>query len=301
MRAANRRPERLGAARVLRLGELYRATSADLALARRRLPGDPVVARLERLVSDARSLVYASRPSRPAPIRFLTTGYFELIAARPWQLLASTLLLFGPLIVTALWAHRQPEAALALVPDGYGSIVEPRESTDLGLSPAEHAAMSSQIFTNNIRVTLFAFAGGVTLGIVTGALLVFNGLLFGTLTGLAISAGNLRPFTELIVPHGVLELSCIAVAGAAGLAFGWSIVHAGPRPRRIAVGEEARASVAIALGTAPWLVLAGLIEGFVTPSGFGIGPALAVGFAAGGLYWALVLWRGGVLRRRVRV
>jgi uncharacterized membrane protein SpoIIM required for sporulation len=97
---------------------------------------------------------------------------------------------------------------------------------------------------------------------------------------------------ELVTPHGVLELSCIVVAGAAGLRMGWSLIDPGRRRRGQALAEEARAAAELALGTAPWLVLAGLVEGFVTPAGIGLGPALAVGFALGAVYWGLA-WRRG--------
>jgi uncharacterized membrane protein SpoIIM required for sporulation len=95
-----------------------------------------------------------------------------------------------------------------------------------------------------------------------------------------------------VVAHGVLELSCIVVAGAAGLSLGWALVEPGTRTRRASVGRAARASIQIALGTAPWLVLAGLVEGFVTPGGYGLAAVTIVGFALGAVYWALVIWRG---------
>jgi uncharacterized membrane protein SpoIIM required for sporulation len=82
------------------------------------------------------------------------------------------------------------------------------------------------------------------------------------------------------------------VAGAAGLRMGWAVVDPGRRRRRVALAEEARAGAELALGTAPWLVLAGVVEGFVTPAGLGVGPALAVGFGLAAVYWALA-WRRG--------
>src|SRR5450432_4031762 len=109
---------------------------------------------------------------------------------------------------------------------------------------------------------------------------------------MAIGAGNGRSFFELVTAHGVLELSCIIVAGAAGLRLGWAIVDPGNRTRGEALRQEARAAIEIFLGTAPWLVVAGLVEGFLTPSGTGLPTVLAVGFSLGAVYWGLVLWRG---------
>ena len=94
--------------------------------------------------------------------------------------------------------------------------------------------------------------------------------MLGVVGGLAIGAGNGRPFFELVTAHGVLELSCIVVSGAAGLRLGWAIIDPGNRTRGEALREEARAAIEIVLGTAPWLVVAGLVEGFLTPSGTGL-------------------------------
>jgi len=292
---ARRKPERLGPARVRRLGELYRATAADLATARRAYPGHPVVEQLEALVGRSRHLVYDAPTRRGSVLAFVSRGYWRLVASRPWPLLIATVCLFGPALLAAAWALRDPGAAAGLAPGEYQAVTEPRPGgTDLGLSPDEKATFASEIFTNNIRVAILAFAGGILLGLGTAAVLLFNGVLLGTVSGLAIEAGNGRPFFELVTSHGVLELSCIVVTGAAGLRFGWALVEPGRRPRLVALGEEGREAVQIILGTAPWLVLAGLVEGFLTPSGEGLATVIAVGVALGALYWGLVFGLGRV-------
>jgi uncharacterized membrane protein SpoIIM required for sporulation len=144
-----------------------------------------------------------------------------------------------------------------------------------------------------IRVAFFAFAGGITLGLLTGWVLVFNGLLVGTLMGLAAASGNGQSFLRLVVPHGLLELSCIAVAGIAGIRMGSAIVAPGHRRRSAALQQQARAAAELALGTAPWLVLAGLVEGFVTPQALPLGGAVFVGLLIAVPYWALIALRGG--------
>jgi uncharacterized membrane protein SpoIIM required for sporulation len=288
---ARRKPERLGPDGVRRLGALYRAASADLALARRAFPGTPVVARLEELVPRARHLVYEA-PGRRAPVvGFVRRDYWRLVAERPLLLLLSAGILFGPAALSGGWALRDPGAAAGLVPSEYKSVTEPR-STDLGLSPSEEAAFSSEIFTNNIQVTFIAFAGGIVFTLGTAFILLTNGILLGTVAGLAVEAGNGRTFFELVTAHGVLELSCIVVAGAAGIRMGWSVIDPGRRSRTASLVAEARAAVAIVIGTAPWLVVAGIVEGFVTPAGTGLATVLTVGFALGALYWALVFALG---------
>jgi uncharacterized membrane protein SpoIIM required for sporulation len=278
---------------VRRLGALYRASTADLALARRRFAGDPVVVRLEILVSRARPLVYDRARRGGSPAEFATTGYWRRVRERPALLLVAAVLLFGPWVLSAVWAVRDPGAASGVVPSEYRSVTEPRErGTDLGLTTDEQAAFSSEVFTNNIRVTLLAFAGGIAAGLGTAALLVYQGVLFGAITGLSIWAGNGEPFFELVTAHGVLELSCVVIASAAGLRMGWALVSPGSRRRGAALAAEARAAVEIVLGTAPWLVLAGLVEGFLTPRGLGLPTAIAIGFGLAAVYWALIVWRG---------
>jgi uncharacterized membrane protein SpoIIM required for sporulation len=290
---AGRRAESLGPDGVRRLGALYRASAADLALARRRFAGDPVVARLESLVTRARPLVYERARRGGSLVEFATTGYWRRVRERPALLLVSALLLLGPWVLAAVWAVRDPGSASGVVPSEYRSVTEPRErGTDLGLTTDEQAAFSSEVFTNNIRVTLVAFAGGIAAGLGTAALLVYQGVLFGAITGLSIWAGNGESFFELVMAHGVLELSCVVVASAAGLRMGWALVSPGHRRRGDALAAEARVGVEIVLGTAPWLVLAGLVEGFLTPRGLGLAAVVVLGVALGAVYWALVLWRG---------
>lgn len=291
--AAKGRPERLGPERLRRLGTLYRAAAADLATARRRFPGDPVVAALAGLVGQARHLVYGSAARRESVVAFLCRGYWRRVRERPVPLLVAALLLLAPAALGAVWALDDPGAAGGLVPRAFRGVTEPRPGgTDLGLSPAASAAFSARILTNNIQVAFFAFAGGITAGLLTAVAMVVNGTLVGVVTGLAFGAGNGSQLVQLVVPHGALELSCIVVAGAAGLRLGWAVVDPGRRRRGEALAAEARPAVELVLGTAVWLVVAGVVEGFVTPAGLGVGPAVFVGVGLAGVFWALVWWRG---------
>ena len=297
VRDAKRRAESLGPEGVLELGGLYRAAAADLALARRAFPGDPVVARLERLVAAGRTLVYAVPSRRGGLLRFVTHGYWRLVAERRLLLAVSATLLAAPALLSGAWALEDPGAASGLVPGEYQSVTQPRaEGQDLGLATEDEAAFSAAIMTNNIRVTLLAFAAGIFAGLGTAAVLILNGVLLGAIGGLAVGAGNGRPFFELVAAHGVLELSCIVVAGAAGLRLGWALVEPGTETRGSALRREARPALAIVLGTAPWLVVAGLVEGFVTPRAIGFTTALGVGFALAAVYWTLVIVLGRASR-----
>lgn len=274
-----------------RLGALYRATAADLAVARRRFPGDPVVARLEVLVRRARQTVYANERRRLSFVHFVTTGYWRRVRERPALLLAAFVLLMGPWMLASIWAVRDPARAQGLVPSELQRVVD-RDKANFGLSADEKAAASTAIFTNNIRVAFLAFATGITAGIGTALVLVYQGVTLGTLFGLTIDAGNGKPLFEFVAPHGLLELSCIIVAGAAGMRMGWALVAPGHRHRAAALAIEARAAAEIAVGTALVLVFSGILEGTLSTSGIGLGPAIAVGLLIGAAFWTLVVWRG---------
>ena len=291
--AAKGRPERIGAERMRRLGALYRGAAADLAVARRQFPAEPAVPSLEDLVGRAHAVVYGTSVRRESVREFVAHGYWRRVRERPVLLAVAALLLFGPALAAGAWAWADPGDAGALLPSTAEAVARPRpEGSNLGLSSGERASFSAGIFTNNIRVTFAAVAGGVAFGLLTAGVLLYNGVLIGVVAGLGTAAGNGSVLLELIVPHGVLELSCIVVAGAAGLRIGWALVDPGRRPRAQALATEARAAVEIVLGTAVWLVVAGLTEGLVTPLGIGPGPALAVGFGLAAVYWCLV-WRLG--------
>ncbi|MGI8810181.1 MAG: stage II sporulation protein M [Acidimicrobiales bacterium] len=291
--AAKGRPERIGAERMRRLGTLYRGVAADLAVARREFPAEPTVPALEDLVGRAHTVVYGAGVRRESAMEFLRHGYWRRVRERPALLVIAALLLLGPALAAGLWAWNDPGTAGALMPSTSEAVGRSRpEGSSLGLSAGERASLSAGIFTNNIQVTFAAVAGGITFGLITAAVLLFNGALIGVVAGVGTAAGHGSVLVELVVPHGVLEVSCIVVAGAAGLRMGWALVDPGRRPRGQALATEARAAMELVLGTAPWLVLAGLTEGLVTPLGIGPGPAVALGVGLAALYWVLV-WRLG--------
>jgi uncharacterized membrane protein SpoIIM required for sporulation len=108
-------------------------------------------------------------------------------------------------------------------------------------------------------------------------------------------AGNGVGFVDLVTAHGVLELSCILVGGAAGLSLGWSIIAPGLRTRRVSLQREAVECLLLVVGTAPWLVVAGIVEGNrANLAESGLGAVIGTGVGLGLLYWGLVLWRGRV-------
>jgi uncharacterized membrane protein SpoIIM required for sporulation len=293
---ARGRVHRLRAAQVHRLGRGYRQVVADLAYARRCYPGDPVTVRLEALARRARPLVYGTPAERRSLVWFATTGYWQRVREAPRFLLVAALALLVPTVAVGVWAHGSPAAAVrvAQVSELTAGIAErgPRNPDAPGPDAAVSTSLSTQIFTNNARVALAAFAGGLTAGVLTVVSVGFNGLILGLVAGLAVQRGSGAAFVRLVVPHGVLELSLIVVSASAGLRMGWALLRPGHRSRAEALATEGRAGIELGLGTAFLLVPCGLVEGFVTPRGLSVPAALAVGLGLGALFWGLVVWRG---------
>jgi uncharacterized membrane protein SpoIIM required for sporulation len=293
LREGGRRPERLGPDRVRRLATLYRAAAADLATARRAFPGDPAVAPLERLVPLAYAAVYGAHRREGGFRSWVSRRFWQLVLEdRPALLLAAVLLL-TPAVATFVLGIVNPAAAANLLPAGFSVVGQSRaHGASLGLPPAASTALAAQIFTNNIQVAFLALAGGLTGGVLTALSLLYNGVMVGAVAGLAAQGGQGGVAVQLLVPHGMLELSCIVVSASCGFRLARAIVDPGRARRRDALAAIAPRAAETALGVAAYLVLAGIVEGFVTPSGIGAGPALAVGCTLAALFWVPVVWRG---------
>jgi uncharacterized membrane protein SpoIIM required for sporulation len=274
---------------VLRLGALQRSLSGDLAFARATFPNDPITVALERRVSRITPVLYDRPPSAPKVVSFWRRTYWRLVAERPALLGTAWVLMIAPAVAVAIWAINAPERASLLLGDRFQGRTS---AADLGLSVGKQTQFASEIFVNNIRVSIFAFALGILCCVGTVYLLVFNGAMLGMVIGISIVDGYGDVAVALIVAHGVLELSIIVVAAYAGMRIGMAVIRPGDEPRRRVITREAQSAVMLVLGTMPFFVLAGLIEGFITPAGFGIVAASIIGVVVGGAYWVLV-WRLG--------
>jgi uncharacterized membrane protein SpoIIM required for sporulation len=146
---------------------------------------------------------------------------------------------------------------------------------------------SSFIFTNNISVSLLAFALGITFGMGTAYVLLTNGLMLGCVFGLCSQYGMLPDLLGFITGHGVVEISVILIAGAAGLMLGTALLNPGDYTRRDSLSIRGAEGAKLTLGCAPFLVVVGLVEGFISPSmvipsamKIALGLFLGVGFYA---------------------
>ena len=125
---------------------------------------------------------------------------------------------------------------------------------------------SSMIMTNNISVSFLAFALGMTFGLGTLYLMTFNGLMLGTLAALCHINGLNVPFWSFVLPHGVIELTAIFMAGGAGFLLGTALFIPGDLPRKEALVQKGRRAVRLVLGCVPLLIVAGIIEAFFSPT-----------------------------------
>lgn len=185
-------------------------------------------------------------------------------------------------IVSYWLVASRPANAYALIPaEQVPSIIKSLHDSNFGFDRSLAPAMSSMIITNNIKVAMLAFAGGMTLGLLTLWEILNNGLMVGALGALFAAHGFGTDFWATIAPHGVIELTSIQISGAAGLLLAQAIVAPGRLRRIDALKANARRAGVLMIGVAGLLVIAGLIEGFVTPQRtseavrFGIGALTA--------------------------
>ena len=125
--------------------------------------------------------------------------------------------------------------------------------------------MATSVITNNIQVAFFAFALGITAGVMTLWILLMNGVSIGAAFGLYASKGIGTLLLAFVAPHGVLELFAIVVAGGAGFLLGAGIVLPGERTRGAALVANGARAIRLVAGSALLLLVAGALEGFVSP------------------------------------
>ncbi len=276
------------------LGRLYQATTADLALAQRDFPSQRVTVYLNGLVGRAHAHIYQGEPLRR---RHLIDFYRQTFPQLYRDLLPYTTLAFGlfllPALLTFLLVWRNPALIYVLEGPGIADLVSKVEEGRLWteIAPSVRSAASSFILTNNIQVTFLTFAGGITAGLFSAWIVLSNGLHLGAIFGLLQYHGLSLGLGEFVVAHGFIELSVIFVAGGCGLYMGDGLIRPGLQSRRAALIERGQLSVRIILGCVPLLVLAGLIEGFISPSALPWPVKLAVGLFTGGAlhyYWLRV-------------
>jgi uncharacterized membrane protein SpoIIM required for sporulation len=283
---------RLDADTVERFGFLYRRAAADLAYARAYYPGTRVTRYLNELVLRAHSRVYAPPKQGLSRLWHLLAREFPRLVRRQWcWVVLAWALLLGGVALGYFASLFDPNLARAFTPDMVHQI-EPHDLTGTLAPAGERPALAVFLMQHNIGVALRVFAEGLTLGLLTIYELLVNGVLLGALAVVFQEAGIVADFWATILPHGVVELSAIALAGAGGFQLAWAILRPGPLPRLESLARTARSALALALGMIPFFIIAGLIEGLVTPLPLGAWPKIAIGVGSGALVWAWLLLGG---------
>ena len=279
-------------------GRLYRGVTADLARARTYGAPASVLRSLERWAGAGHNLLYrVTGESIVSVRRWITSGFPRAVRVHHRPILLASLLLFGSMGVSFGLVRSNPVLARYMTSSG---MLERAESTPRGDIDAAYVDIpgtlmplaSTGLITNNVQVALLAFAGGVLAGSLTVLLLVFNGVHLGTVLGLYANEGLLSVILAFVFPHGFMELTAICLAGGAGLWLGSAVVVPGRLTRRAALQKRGREALSLLAGVVGMLVIAGIVEGFYSPSGlpavakFAFGAATATGLA---VYFA----RGG--------
>lgn len=261
------------------LALLYRQTAADLSVARDDPASAPLARYLNALLGRAHNLIYSGRTPRTRGILQFYARVFPAVFRRtlPYTLAACALFAAGAAAGAAM-AAADPSFERVLLGGRMMDTIESGHMWTHSIVSIKPLA-SSAIMTNNISVSLAAFAGGIFAGAGTIYMMLFNGLLMGVIAVACQRAGLALSLWSFVAPHGVLELPAIFIAGGAGLMLARAVLAPGELPRREALTESGALAVRLVLGVVPLLIVAGTIEGFISPSDASAATKFTIGAA----------------------
>lgn len=248
------------------LGLLYRQAAADLSSLREDPSGKAYARSLNLLLSRAHNTIYSGQKSSPRGIIHFYRSTWPQIFRRNLNLINGAFLLFllGGVAGTLLSATRPEFMRLFLGPHMIETIERHKMWTDSVVAVKPLA--SSGIMTNNLHVTFLTCASGIVAGIGTVYMLVFNGVMMGVVGTACWMGGMSLSLWSFVAPHGVLELPAIFIGGGAGLRLAQGLLFPGMLPRRDSLARAGGEAVRLLLGVIPILIIAGTIEGFISPS-----------------------------------
>lgn len=279
----------------------FRSLIADLAMARQQLPNSPITRYLESLFIRAHETIH--RPPRHY-LRSVRELYCHEIPGLMRMMrapLSFTLLIFV-LSVASGWVlifHHPELAALFASTEMIDHVEAGQLWTNDLLNIMPSSILSLSIITNNIVVSLFAFALGALYGLGTLYVILLNGFMLGGIFAFTARHDMDRDLFQFIIAHGIVELSVVVIAGAMGLKLGEALIRPGNRNRAEAFRVITMTAGKVMLAAVPFLLIAGLIEGFISPDPrFGLGERLAIGGGSGLLFWSIMLF--GFPDRKIR-
>ncbi|MCJ7842005.1 stage II sporulation protein M [Lederbergia sp. NSJ-179] len=245
---------------------LYQKASQNLSYSQTNFPNEELTGYLNELVSRAHNVLYKDQTTSMGQfLHFFTTTFVGLILEQ-WKAIVVAMALFTLGLLGSFFSViADPLHIYTILPDDMAHSVDPNQlgSGDGGV---DSPTMSASIMTNNIQVAFLAFAGGITLGILTVYVMVYNGIIVGALAGLFWTHGKSYDFWAYIVPHGMIELTAIFIAGGAGMLMGYKIFVPGAYSRGFQLKKQAIRSIQLIIGTIPLFIIAGVIEGYITPT-----------------------------------
>ncbi len=259
----------LAAAQVEELGSLYRAAASDLAVAQRDFPAHRVTAYVNQLVARAHAIIYQNEPLAFQRLRhFVVAGFPGAFRAALPFIVAAMLMFVLPAVLAGISTAWNPASARWWLPSDAHNLIPMIEEqslwTDIPIKERPYA--SSFIMQNNIQVAFLAFGSGILGCLPTVGIMISNGLLIGGITGLTVHYRVGFDLWTFVIGHGVIELGMIFIAGGSGLMLGWAVIWPGLLSRRDALALAGRNAVRLVVGCVPLLIVAGLIEGFISPA-----------------------------------
>jgi uncharacterized membrane protein SpoIIM required for sporulation len=256
----------LSAAELRELALLYRQTASDLSSVREDPTGSQLSYYLNRLLGRAHNLIYMGRKARAKGIwTFFRDTYPAIFRETFRDTFAAFVIFLAAGLVGFLLGLGDPSfTRYFLGPQMVDTIEHHKMWTDSIVTIKPLAA--SGIMTNNLSVSLTTFALGITAGVGTVWMMIINGLLFGVINVACWREGMLLPLWSFVAAHGVLELPAIFIAAGAGFGIARGLLFPGTLPRRESLVRAGARSVRLVVGVIPMLVIAGVIEGFVSPS-----------------------------------
>jgi uncharacterized membrane protein SpoIIM required for sporulation len=287
------RQRKLSGAEADELVALYRRTSQQLARLQSHSPDPELIAGLSAVLTQARGRVMGTRADAWQEMGRFFTHRFPAAVYRAWPWWVGVAAVF--LVLSsglAIWVQGSGSAHELLgLPDNTDTLTKPGGKFETYYSEHPQGAFAAQVWTNNAWVAAMALFTGVLI-LPAVYLLFMNALNVGVSAGLMAEAGRLDSFFGFILPHGMLELTAVFVAGGAGLKLGWTLIDPGRSSRLEAVARQGRATAALALGLVAVLLVSGFLEGFVTPSPLPASARIAIGLAAEFLFLAYVFGVG---------
>jgi uncharacterized membrane protein SpoIIM required for sporulation len=287
-----KRRRRLTGPEIDELVELYQRVSTHLSMVRSASGDSVLVGRLSTLVARARSAVTgAHAPLWSEFTRFWTVS-FPVVAYRAWRWwLGTAIAFFAVATVIAIWVAGTPEVQATLgTPREIDQLVNHDVASYYSDNPAGSFAL--QVWVNNSWVAAQCIGYAILLGLPIPYVLFQNAANLGVIAGLMFHAGMGDVLLGLLIPHGLLELTAVLLAGAAGMRLGWSVISPGNRPRGQVLAEQGRAVVAVAVGLVGVLLVSGLIEALVTPSPLPTFVRIGIGVIAEALFLAYIVYFG---------